>query len=331
VKTLGVGLIGCGGMGRSLARQLRELENARIVAVTDVDAGACRDAAQEFAAAGCETAEAVVADKAVEAVLIASPGIYHRPLAELASAHGKHLFVEKPLATNVEDCDAIIEAARRANVTLMVGQVLRYYPCWGHILQMVREGAIGEPIAISVTRIGDNWEGWKQPWRNSRAMSGGMLMEINAHEIDFICEIGGDVERVYAEADHFGPDPADYPNLGFVSLRFRNRSRGMLHTSTVAAMSDQSGRIQGTRGTIVYADGFSPTGQIRYAPRGGEIETIMVTSLQVEQPVRRELRLFVESVLTGTPPPISGEDGRRAVVISEAAYASAESGQPVLL
>ena len=105
----------------------------------------------------------------------------------------------------------------------------------------------------------------------------------------------------------------------------------MLHTSTVAAVSDLSGKVQGSEGTLVYTNGFNPAGEIRYARRDGEVQTIRVGDIEVEQPVRRELRLFVESVRNGTPPPVPGSEGKRNVVIAEAAYESARTGQPVLL
>lgn len=331
-KQLGIGLIGCGGMGRSLGRQLLELDAGRLVGVTDPNPEAAAEAVGELRAPSFKSVERLLAAPEVDAVIIASPGISHPELAEQAAARGKHIFVEKPMATRAADCDRMIAAAERAGVTLMVGQVLRYYPCWWQALELVREGVLGEPWGVTVTRIGGGWSGWPQPWRNSREVSGGLLMEVNAHEIDFMCQVCGDVERVYAEADHFGTeDPSDYPNLCFVSLRFRNGAVGLLHTSTVAAVSDLSGKVQGSEGTLHYTNGFNPAGEIRYARRDGELQTIRVGDIEVEQPVRRELRLFLESVLSGTPPPIPGREGRRNVAIAEAAYESAHTGQPVTL
>jgi len=159
------------------------------------------------------------------------------------------------------------------------------------------------------------------------------LMEVNAHEIDFMCQVGGDVERVYAEADHFGEDPSDYPNLYFVSLRFKSGAVGMLHSSTVSAVGDLSGKVQGSEGSLMYTNGFGGKsgGEIRYARRDAEPQSIAISDIEVEQPVRHELRLFVESVRNGTPPPIPGTEGKRNVVIAEAAYESARTGKAVTL
>ncbi len=328
---LRVGLVGCGGMGRSLARQLITIETARLVGVTDLSAEAAAALAAELGTRPFPTAEALLAEEGLDAVLIASPGYQHRPLTELAAARGKHVFVEKPLATTLADCDAMLAAASRFGIRLRVGHVLRYYPCWWQVLELVRSGTVGTPWAVTTTRISGGWGGAAQPWRNSLEMSGGILMEVNAHEIDFMCQICGDVERVYAEADRFGDDPADYPNLCLVSLRFKSGAVGMLHSSSVAAVSDLSGKIQGADGTILYRDGFAAGGEIRYARRDDEPRTIRIGDIEVENPIRRELRLFVESVLERQPEPISGLEGRRNVEIAVAAYESARTGRPVLV
>jgi predicted dehydrogenase len=319
-------------MGRSLGRQLVKMPSARLIGLTDPSAEALSETAVELGAPPYETAEALLDAPDLDAVLIASPGFAHRPLTELAAARGKHVFVEKPMATNTADCDGMMEAVRRAGVTLMVGQVLRYYPCWWKVLELVRAGEIGTPWGVAVSRIGSGWGGWAQEWRNSLELSGGLLMEVNSHEIDFMCQVGGDVERVYAEADHYDrSDPSDYPDLYFVSLRFRSGAVGMLHSSTVATIPDLSGKVQGSEGTIVYTDGFGPGGEIRVAKREGDVRTLHVRDIQVEQPVLKELRLFVEAVQQGGAPPITPEEGRRNVAVAEAAYESARSGRPVAL
>ena len=82
---------------------------------------------------------------------------------------------------------------------------------------------------------------------------------------------------------------------------------------------------------MIYSNGFNSAGEIRYCRRDGETQSIPVGSIEVEQPVRKELRLFVEAVLNDTPVPVTGAEGRRNVAIAEAAYESARTGLPVKL
>ena len=330
VSQLGIGLIGCGGMGRSLGRQLLEIEAARLVGIVDPSPEAVATASQELKAPSFDGPEALLEAPDLDAVIIAAPGFLHRELTEMAASRGKHIFVEKPMATTTADCDAMIAAAERAGITMMVGQVLRYYACWNWLTDFVHRGEIGKPMGVALTRIGGGWGGWPQPWRNALSKSGGLLMEVNAHEIDFMCQVCGDVERVYAEADHYGTeDPSDYPNLYFVSLRFASGAVGLVHSSTVSELPHISGKLQGEEGTVIYTNGFSPDGEIRWARRGGETQTLRVRDIQVEQPVRKELRLFIEAVLSGAPVPIPASEGRRNVAIAEAAYESARTGRPI--
>jgi predicted dehydrogenase len=319
-------------MGRALGKALREIEEARLVGIADVDPAALQAAQAELEAPGFASAEALLAQPDLQAVIVASPGFQHRPLTELATAAGKSVFVEKPMATTVADCNAMIAAAERAKVLLMVGQVLRFYPCWWQIIDMVRRGEIGQPLGVTVSRVGGRFGGvWKQSWRNSLSLSGGLLLEVNAHEIDFMCQVAGDVTRVYAEADHYGDEPTDYPNLYFVSLRFASGAVGLLHASSVSALGDLSGKVEGADGAIFYAEGFSGNGEIRWKRQGGEAQTIRIGDIQREPPVRHELRLFVEALRTGAPSPIPGSEGRRNVAIAEASYESARTNRPVTL
>ncbi|MFN3649199.1 MAG: Gfo/Idh/MocA family protein [Armatimonadota bacterium] len=330
-ERLRVALLGCGVMGRSLGSKLVELERAALVGVADVDAAAAAQASEQLRVPAHADPDALLSRDDVDAVIIAAPPFLHRPLAEAAAAHGKHLFVEKPLAPSSADSQAILDAADAAGVTLMVGQVLRYYPCWRYVLERVRRGDLGNPRSISVRRVGGGWGAAARGWRASRELSGGLLMEINAHEIDFLCEIGGEVERVYAEAEHFGEDGCDYPNLAFVSLRFRSGALGLLHSSMVSALGDLSGSVEGSEGTLQYRGGFSADGTITLARPGETPVETRIGSLEYDDPVRHELSLFVDAALDGTPPPVTGRHGLRNVIVAEAAYRSAREGRPVSL
>src|SRR5438034_7540512 len=128
-----VGLIGCGGMGMSLAGSLNATGAAHVAAVADVDADRARASAEKLGARAFTDHHAILAAGKITAVIVASPPFMHRPLSEDALAAGCHVFVEKPLAPTLEDCDAILKAALAAGRTLMVGQVLRCYPTWRHI------------------------------------------------------------------------------------------------------------------------------------------------------------------------------------------------------
>ncbi len=330
---LGVGLIGCGVMGRSLAKQLITLDQARLAGVADVNAEAANRAAEELGGVPAfDSAEALITQPDVDAVMIASPGFLHRPLTELAAAHGRHVFVEKPMATNEADCDAMIAAMEGAGKLLMVGQVLRFHPYPSLMIEAAQRGDLGELWGMNVTRIGGGFGGiWKQDWRNSRDTSGGVLMEVNAHEVDFMRQVCGRVVRVYAEAGHYDDTPIDYPDLNYVSLRFENGAVGLLHSSQVCGLGESSGMVQGSEGTMHYSSHLGEGGELRWKRRTGELTIHRAREMEIEVPVRKELRLYVEAIQQGLPSPIPGSEGRENVRVALAAYASAEKGAPVSL
>lgn len=232
------------------------------------------------------------------------------------------------MATNIADCERMIEAAEKAEITLMIGQVLRFYPCWGKVIERVRAGDLGEPLAAQVTRIQGSLAK-AGGWRADFETSGGMLLEINAHELDFMRCICGEAQSVFALANAYC-DPAESgPDLCFVSINYEGGATGMLHSSQCSAIGDLSARIQCREGTIRYQDGFSADGMIEVKHFNGDGESLRIGDIEAENPVRHEMRLFVESLRQRAPSPIPGVEGKRVVELGQAAYLSARLGEPV--
>src|SRR5579871_5191914 len=118
---LGMALIGCGGMGMTLADQAATIAGVRIVAGFDTADAARQRFVGRFGETADETVEAMLARPGIDAVIVATPPALHRPMVEAAAGAGKHVFCEKPLALTLIDCDAIIAACAGARVRLMVG------------------------------------------------------------------------------------------------------------------------------------------------------------------------------------------------------------------
>lgn len=324
-----VALIGSGPMGRDLMKHLGTIPQAVMVACADPDpeaaaqAAALGENAQAFA-----KAEDMLAVIRPDAVVVATPQFAHRECVEMAASAGAHIFCEKPMSTTTANCTAMIEAAKRAGVKLMIGQVLRYLPTWRTVIEIVRSGELGEPRGLAVTRIGGGFGGASRPWRASHEQSGGILMEINSHEIDFMRCLCGDVATVYCNADYIAGEQLQTPDNLYVSMRFASGAAGVLHSSMSSCIGESSGKIQCTQGTIFYGKGFGGSG-LQVAKRGQEPEMREVTD--PEPGVRRELREFIEAIVNDTPVPIPGEVGRANVEVAEAAYLSARTGEVVKL
>lgn len=328
MEKLRVGLIGSGSMGASLAKHCAGLERAEVVAVADVVAEAAQKLGQELGAqAYGDDGEKILAREDIAGVIVATPGYLHVDGCVRAAQAGKHIFCEKPLATNVCDCDAIIAAAEAFGIKLQVGQVLRYLPLQAKAIELVRSGRYGEPIAVSITRIGGGYGGaWGVRWRDSHEQSGGILMEVNAHELDLMGQLCGDAIKVCASAHRYVHERMQTPDQVFMLVDFASGAMGQLHSSAASAIGDGNTKVQCREGAVFFAGGT-----LRHGRFGQEPEVIESGEIQVENAVTREVREWVEAVLDDIAVTIPGSDGRKAVELAEAAYESARSGKPVKL
>ena len=330
MEKFSIGVIGCGGMGRSLAHSAKALEHVAVLRVSDVDEERAKPLAAELDAAYDLDYHELLADERVQAVLIASPPFLHRQIAVDAANAGKHVFCEKPMAPTLTDCDAMIEAAKKNGVKLGIGLVCRFHATHATVRERVHSGELGAPICMMVHRIGGPWR-LENHWRMQRAKSGGSLMEINAHEIDFMHWTCGEVKTVYAAGGTYIQPEADYPDVVLASFTFENGAVGLLHSSHASAIGGYGGRIDCEKGSIYFPQIWGGDATIRIKPFEGEEVKIPISSIKVEEPVRHEIRAFVDAILNNVTPPITGIDGRAAVELALAAYRSVETGQPVNL
>ena len=324
---LGIGVIGCGGLAMSLAKHLTTIEDVKLITGADPSTERRKIFGAEFGVSVYSHHRRVLSQPDVDAVLVVTPNDSHARIAIEALETGKHVFCEKPMAMNVAQCDRMLAAAERAGLKLMVGQVLRLFPIFAKVKEIIQSGVLGNPFGMFTIRSSFGG-GFLGTWRQYKRKVGGMLLEINAHELDYMRHIMGEVESVSAQMGHFLDNDLEYEDLAFVELKFRNGGIGALYTSLSSAIGDYSGVIQCKEGTLTHG-GFSR--DITYAKFGQEPTVLARSDIQTEDPYRYELRSFVESVLNGAPMVFDGHDGRAAVEIAAAAYLSAKRGRPVSL
>lgn len=326
MSSLRVGLIGCGGMGMNLARHCHSLENAKIVAVTDAVAEAAKKAADEFGARRFPSYKSLI-EFDVDGVIIATPNDSHARYTIAAARAGKHIFCEKPMAMRVADCKAMIDAADKADVKLMVGQVLRLIPAFWKTHQIVSSGKLGKPFGMAVTRLGGP-DGLSRGWRASKKQAGGVLYEVHVHELDFMRFVMGEAESVYASMGHFTEAKTEYEDVAFVQIRYRNGGIGTLHCGTSSSIGNYEMMVQCEKGTLVNG-GFG--GGIRYCKFREEPMVVDQSELEKEDAYHEEVRSWVDCITKGTPMVFDGHDGMKAIELCDAAYRSARTGKPVRL
>jgi predicted dehydrogenase len=326
---LGFALIGCGGMGRSEARMLGEIPEARLVAVCDLVAAAATAFGREMGVVAVTDYREVLARQDVGAVIVATPNGQHTRVVLDAAAAGKHVFCEKPMALTVAECDQMIAACDGHGVRLMVGHVLRLMPLFQRVIDIFDSGRLGKPVAAQITRLG--WLGDPAArYRLSKALTGGQLYDISVHEIDLLHRIFGPAETVYACAQNYVQAKVDYDDTDHLLLRFRNGGVANLFASLASTIGTSNGTLIGDQGTLRYDHG---AGSIVYQRQGdGEAPvTEIVARADGENGYLRELRSFTAWVLHQEAPLLTALEGRAAVQVVEGAYLSAATGQPVTL
>ena len=310
-------------MGTDLVRNTVKLENAELLAAYDVNSDAARKVTSEFGGEVCGSYKDLLEVPGLEAVIVATPGYLHAQPVKEAAAASKHVFCEKPLALTIEDCDEMIAACESAGVNLMVGQVLRLLPVFKESARIVRE-ELGRPVAMGTMRIG-GW-GYQGGWRSRIDLCGGILLEVNAHEFDYLRHICGEPEEAFAYGGRFVLDHVDFMDTIFASFKFRNGAIGTLKTAGSSSMGQYTGEIFCEGGTLFYDN---HAGTIRY--KRTDSQEIILTKDQIPATggVAEETAEFINSIEESRKPSITGEDGRATVEMALAVRRSAIEGRPV--
>lgn len=346
-----MGLIGSGYMGRTYAACLtRHVPNGRLVSVW----GGKRAPAlgEEFGVPADDSLEALLARPEVEAVVITSPHRAHLPQALAAAAAGKHVYIEKPMALSVAECDAIIAACSAASVQLTVNFVTRFRDAPMAMKRLVDEGAIGE---IRMIQMQGAWTGFlledivdeatgrviipRKDWAFDPA-EGSQFLDWGVHETDAVRWLtGSEPVSVYADYRTYGtPPPVDLSAM--VQYRMANGVMvQMLMTYEVpepGLVPNDSTRVIGAAG-IIEADHY---GVVRLGA-GSEwrvaAEQVAFNFLgDYLDPNRLEgfaaqVEDFAGAIREGRAPLVTGRDGRAAVEMVEAADRSAARGAAVAL
>jgi predicted dehydrogenase len=188
-------------MGSTHARAYAKLPDVRVVGVSSLDPEEASELASEVSAEHFTDAYALATDPRVDAVSITLPTHLHKEYAIQALEAGKHVFVEKPMSLSVEDCDRMIEAAQKNARLLMVAHVLRFWPEYVALAEVVHSGELGRPIAATAFRLSAKPRWGKQNWFANPAFSGGAVFDMQVHDVDALNWICGDPVSVYSRGD----------------------------------------------------------------------------------------------------------------------------------
>lgn len=331
MKRLKVGVLGAGRIGRFHAGNLvRWIPEAEVVAVADVVGEAAHRCAQEFGILKAyDDPGKLLSDPTIEAVLICTSTDTHPDLIVAAAKAGKHIFCEKPIALDLREIDRALSAVKENGVKLMVGFNRRFDPNFAKAKELLSLGVIGRPEILRITSRDP-----APPSLDYIRRSGGIFLDMTIHDFDMACFLLGDeVVEVYAAGETL-VDPrikeAGDVDTAVITLRFRSGALGVIDNSRRATYGyDQRVEILGEKG-MIRVENPRPHTVTVWNASGEDGSTLFSFFMdRYTEAFVQELRAFVSALLEGKDPPISGEEGRKPVVLALAAKKSLEEKRPV--
>ena len=331
MSKLGIGVLGVGEMGRRHAENLRRLvPEACLLAVADVAPDRARQAASELEIEqSYRSLEEMLACKDLKAVVIATPDKFHAQAIQAAAAAGKDILCEKPLATNLADAHAALDAVAKAGVRLQIGFMRRYDPAYEAAMKRVEAGEIGEPVIFkSVGRDKD-----MPPIAAYQSNINGMLFYNNTiHDFDVARWLMRDevVETHAYTTVAIRPEVAQYGDVvaSVVNLRYAHGAIGNVESYVQALYGyDVRTEIVGSKGSV-FVGSLEKTPATFLSANGGTQILADHFLSRFADAYLAEVRDFVHNMLHDRPPRVSGEDGLKALGIAVAAENSHLQGKP---
>jgi UDP-N-acetylglucosamine 3-dehydrogenase len=330
---LKVAVLGAGFMGGTHARAFARLPDVHLVGVSSRSAVKAEALAAEVGAQPFADALALATDAQIDAVSVTLPTNLHKEAVIAALQAGKHVFVEKPMALTVAECDAMIAAAQASGRLLMVAHVLRFWPEYVALAGFVQSGALGKPLSAVAARLAEP-PAWAE-WFKDPTASGGEVLDLHIHDLDTLNWLFGEPQSLMSigrQGAHGGWDQAmtllDYGDVKGFAEGNALMPRGYPFTMTLAVRCEL--------GTVEYT--LRAGGEQVDAAAAG-VNSLMVYKAG-EAPQRldftagdgyaNEVAYFVQCVTSGQSPAHgTAEQGRLAVKTALAARRSIETGQVV--
>ncbi|MDB5097870.1 MAG: Oxidoreductase [Cyanobacteria bacterium RYN_339] len=328
-----VGVIGAGRIGKVHAANLAyRVAGAELAAVADPVAEAAREtAAQLRLDRWTADYREILADKSIQAVVIASSTDTHARLIEEAAAAGKDVFCEKPIDLDLARVDAALAAVKSAGTRLQIGFNRRFDPSFARARAVIAEGGIGTPQLIKITS--------RDPQPASieyLAVSGGLFTDMTIHDFDVARWLVGDEVVEISAMGAVLVDPAigklNDVDTAIINLRFKGGALGNIDNSRKAVYGyDVRVEVFGSAGSVLVGN-HAPNAVTHTTPAGSRGELPMHWFIErFEQAYLNEMAEFVACIREGRAPSVGGEDGRAPLLMAQAAWKSLREGRTVAL
>ena len=314
MKKLNVAVIGTGFWGRNHARVYRELPSTELVGICDVNAERAKIVAEQFDAKAYTSSSRMLKNNEIEAVSICTWSTVLAKEAFKALKAGKHVLVEKPMATNTRQAEQLIKTAEENALHLTVGFLMRFIPGLQHIRKAVEKKEIGELVCVSAKRVSQ----WPE-----RIGDVGVVKDTAIHDIDVMRYISNESPTsVYAKTGSMRHRQfEDYAQL---MLTYEDEKSAFIESNWLTPYKTRTLTVTGSDAIM----------RLDYITQDLWIESAK-ESLQprypFQEPLKLELQHFAECITEKKKPVITGSDGLEALTIAEAALQSSARNRMIKL
>jgi len=355
MQILRTALVGCGKVGHLHARALSRLPESRFVAVCGRDLELTKKFAAQYNVKAYGDVEAMIAQSQVEALNVCTPHPQHAGPAVKAAKAGVHVLIEKPLASSLEDCDAIVNAGKQRGVRIGTVCQRRFYAPCQRVKRAIEDGKLGRPILGSVAMYGWRDEAYYRSdrWRGSWALEGGgVLVNQAPHQLDLLQWYLGPIDELFGYWGNLNHPYIEVEDTAIAVLRFKNGALGNIVVSNsqnpalygrvyVHGSNGASVGVQ-TDGGAMFIAGMSgikepPINDLWTVPGEQELlkswqkeDSELFQSIDaIEHYHQLQIADFLNAVINSREPMITAEDGRKTVEIFTALYQSQRDRKPI--
>ena len=348
LEKIKTGIIGYGLRGKGVTKNILVNGNFRLIAIADLDERALKEAKESPLLKGIELYKdykKVLEIEEIDAVFVITPQFTHRDIAVDAFNSGKSVYCEKPMALTVKECDEMIEASKRANKILMIGQQMRYHAHLNKMKNLIDKGEIGKPVMLWLNEFRNPFPETMK-WGFDKKKSGGLLLEKDCHHFDLFnwftdsrpvqVFVSGGQDVIHKP---FGIE-SDILDNAWVIVDYENGVKAMLGICMFAGLPHKYEAGIGTHtreiGVIgkkgmIRTEGFDlgRNVEVRYPHNRDVVLHQIETKGNIPNPYNGEgnrgiLVRFAQCIREGAKPEASGEIGKMAVAVSLAAERSAK-------
>ncbi len=354
-KIYNISIAGCGKVAHLHAKAIMSIRNARLAGVWSRTPQTATGFAQQYKTKSYTDITTMVTDNQTDLVIICTPHKFHRQPAVEAALAGSNVLVEKPLASGLEDCDAIINACKVRNVKLGVISQRRWYEPVKRVKEAIENGKIGKPVLATVTMLGWRDKAYydSDAWRGTWDMEGGgVLVNQSPHQLDIMLWYMGDIDEVYGVWRNLNHPYIDVDDTAAAIVKFKSGAIGNILVSNsqkpgiygkvhVHGENGASVGVQTDGGAMFIAgmtgvteppviDLWTVPGEENMVKEWNSIDSEVFKSCDpTVYYMQCQIEDFLEALYNNRDPLVTGEAGRKTVELFTSVYRSTLENAPV--